>query len=429
MGVRGGPNGRSRLRVGGVIGGALVLALALGGCEWTITQKVNDQRTAAGRAVLPTSGVATDAARAHSAAMCAAGAVTPSADPEEEYDQETSKAVREVVGSAPLDATVADVGVRNGRATNDIWEGWKSDPTFSDARWDDIGVGETTCAADNTLYMTAVLRDAPSMPTTGLYSSPQYDAATIQHVAGLQYGSAVNVQGVNQALLLDVYMPPGAPSTPRPTMLLFHGGGFVGGNRTVMQPEAISFAQRGYVAVTVSYRLSTSALMSQPNGLVNAASNGIDDGLEAVRWLRANAATYGIATNKIGTLGVSAGGAITLGMAMIDDPTPGGPLAAYSSAVQASVSTGAYLTPAIGTPLLTFEPTDAPAMLLHYENDTTTGQTDEYAFETCTAARAGGNTCDPVTNPGNGHTAWVQPGGTWWQPKIGPFLWTHLGLG
>ena len=212
-------------------------------------------------------------------------------------------------------------------------------------------------------------------------------------------------------------------------MLLFHGGGFVGGNRTYMNPEAVSFAQRGYVAATVSYRLSTSALMSQPGGLFAAAGNGIDDGMEAARWLKANAATYRIATDKIATMGASAGGVIALGMALVDDPTPGGPLAAQSPKIAASVSTGAYLTPAIGTSMISFEPTDAPIMMLHFENDTTTGSTDEYAFETCAAARAGGSTCDFVVNPGSGHTAWVQPGGSYWDPKIGPFLYTQLHLG
>jgi hypothetical protein len=41
----------------------------------------------------------------------------------------------------------------------------------------------------------------------------------------------------------------------------------------------------------------------------------------------------------------------------------------------------------------------------------------------------GGSTCDFVVNPGTGHTAWVQPGGTWWDPKVGPFLSTRLRLG
>ncbi len=414
-------------RFGGVCGLALVLVLTATACGLVVqTSRLNQLRVAAGRPELTATAVPSAAATAHAQTMCDTGVVEPA--PPGAYDQETVADVHELVGSAPLDPSITDLNTREAMAANGIWTSWAADPALVDARWDDMGIGQVTCA-DGDLYQVAVLRDLPSMPASGMFSTPQYASDTIVRTNGLQYGSAVNVQGVNQALLLDVYRPPGAaPAGGRPTILLFHGGGFVGGNRDYMQPEAVSFAQRGYVAVTVTYRLSTSALINA-GGLFDAVADGIDDGLEAVRWLRANGATYGIANDKIAALGASAGGAITLGMAIVGDPTPGGPLAAFSSDIAAGVSTGAYLTPAIGTPFISFDPTDAPVMMLHYEVDSTTDATDEYAFETCAAVRAGGSTCDFVVNPGTGHTAWVQPGGTWWDPKVGPFLYTQLRLG
>ena len=102
---------------------------------------------------------------------------------------------------------------------------WKSQAApLDDPKWTDIGGSELNCS-DGKVYMTTVLREAPKMPTSGLYSTPQYDASTIQRVNGLQYGSAVNVQGVNQALLLDLYLPPGATPAARPTCSSFMGVG------------------------------------------------------------------------------------------------------------------------------------------------------------------------------------------------------------
>ena len=399
------------------LAGLAALALTLTGCEPTLLKHVNDLRAEAGTTSLPTSGVLAAAARKHSRDMCAAGSAGPSSSAYDEYDQETARGVKELVAAVPNDDAASDA----------IWAGWKDDPALVDARWDDMAVGEAACEADGRLYATAVLRDAPSMPASGLYSSPQYAAADIQVLNGLQYGQAVSEQGQNQALLLDLYLPPGTTPAARPTVLLFHGGGFVGGNRSGVRTDAISWARRGFVAAGVSYRLGTPASVS--SNLLAVAGRAIDDAMESVRWLKSNATTYRIDSAKIAAVGFSAGGAIALGVAVADDATPAGPLSAFSPKIAAGVSTGAHLTPALGTGAVSFEPEDAAVMLFHYETDSTTDVSDEYAFRTCAAVRAGGNTCDFISQPGSGHTTWLEPGGTWWTPEVGPFVWTQLGLG
>jgi acetyl esterase/lipase len=176
------------------------------------------------------------------------------------------------------------------------------------------------------------------------------------------------------------------------------------------------------VAASISYRLRPG---SQP--LLPKAADAIDDGMEAVRWLRANAATYGIDTTRIAAMGTSAGGVVALGMALFDDPTPGGPLAAVSPRIDAAVSTGAHLTPGLST--LTLGPEDPAALLVHFELDDTTGNSSEYAFETCAAVRSAGSTCDFEEVPGEGHQSWITPGGPLWTSRTGPFLFEHLRLG
>src|SRR5580704_7446711 len=91
---------------------------------------------------------------------------------------------------------------------------------------------------------------------------------------------------------------PAAGNGPFPAVLCIHGGGFRAGTRESYDNLCIKLAERGYVAATVTYRLS-------PKHKFPAA---IYDCKAAVRWLRANAATYNINPHKIGVMGGSAGG-------------------------------------------------------------------------------------------------------------------------
>jgi len=85
---------------------------------------------------------------------------------------------------------------------------------------------------------------------------------------------------------------------PFPAVLCIHGGGFRAGTRDGYDGLCMQLAKRGYVAVTITYRLS-------PKYKFPAA---VHDTKAAVRWLRANAATYKINPDKIGVTGGSAGG-------------------------------------------------------------------------------------------------------------------------
>lgn len=102
------------------------------------------------------------------------------------------------------------------------------------------------------------------------------------------------------------------PKTPQglsPAILCIHGGGFRAGNREHHDQLCIRLAQRGYVAATVTYRLA-------PKHQFPAA---VHDVKAAVRWLRANAAKYGIDPERIGTTGDSAGGHLALMLGLTGD--------------------------------------------------------------------------------------------------------------
>ena len=85
---------------------------------------------------------------------------------------------------------------------------------------------------------------------------------------------------------------------PFPAVICIHGGGFRAGTREGFNGLCLQLAERGYVAVTVSYRLA-------PKYQFPAA---VYDVKAAVRWMRANAEKYQIDPDRVGTTGGSAGG-------------------------------------------------------------------------------------------------------------------------
>jgi acetyl esterase/lipase len=132
----------------------------------------------------------------------------------------------------------------------------------------------------------------------------------------------------NQHLQLDLCQPSG--DGPFPAVVCIHGGGFRAGKRDSWDKMCQQLAARGYVAVTITYRLA-------PDHQFPAA---VEDSKAAVRWVRANAAKYHVDPNRIGALGDSAGAHLALFLAVTNnvhdfdgDQNPG-----QSSAVQCAVS-------------------------------------------------------------------------------------------
>ncbi len=359
--------------------------------------------------------------------MCASGTVLPSPSPVAGYAEGTYE-IHELVGRALLDPTITDGVQRNVAATSAVWAQWQHDPELTTPGWVDEGVGEATCP-DGYLYETMVLRERPTMPATGLYVTPQYPLGAGTITDGIQYGSAVDLTGATDALLLDLYVPP-ASAAPHPAVVVIHGGAFVGGSRSDYAGVAEDWMERGYAVIAIDYRLDPN--LNGPHteqDQLNAAAEAIADAQESVRWLRANAATYDIDTTRIAAAGDSAGGAIALGLSAAPDTHPStSPYASYSASVAAAVSTGAYLTPGLEAGLLHLTGHEAPILMLHYETDAASAP-GPYAYETCTDYHQAGDTCDYVDQAGEGHTTEIQPGGQWWNDPEGPFVYQHLSLG
>jgi acetyl esterase/lipase len=100
--------------------------------------------------------------------------------------------------------------------------------------------------------------------------------------------------------VLDVYFPPPA-STPRPAVLVIHGGGWHDGiYRDSIASQAERLAEAGYVAINIEYRLVPSEGGQYPHA--------VQDCYCALAWTRANATALGIDPARVAGLGYSAGG-------------------------------------------------------------------------------------------------------------------------
>lgn len=132
---------------------------------------------------------------------------------------------------------------------------------------------------------------------------------------------------------LDLFRPKKSDA-PLPAIVCIHGGGWFKGDRSSMTNLAMALAARGFVAATISYRLSGEAKFPA----------AIQDAKASVRWLRAHAKEYGIDTEHIGVIGLSAGGHLAALLATSGDVPElegKGGNADQSSRVQACVAMGA----------------------------------------------------------------------------------------
>ncbi|QEH35498.1 Carboxylesterase NlhH [Aquisphaera giovannonii] len=101
-------------------------------------------------------------------------------------------------------------------------------------------------------------------------------------------------------LKLDITAPKGGG--PYPAVLVIHGGGWRAGNKKDCQIMMPDLARRGYVAVSPQYRFC-------PKETFPAQ---LDDVKEAVRWVKAHAKEYRVDPDRVGAMGFSAGGHLSL---------------------------------------------------------------------------------------------------------------------
>jgi acetyl esterase/lipase len=171
-----------------------------------------------------------------------------------------------------------------------------------------------------------------TMPHRSRGAEQQQPAAAAQSVAGaVTIEQNVSYGPVNTSELgLDVYEPAERDAKTRPAVVLIHGGGWTSFDKSTMRGMGQFLARSGFVGFAVDYRLF--------QGTQNRWPAQLDDVQRAVRWVRANAAKYGVNPKRIGAFGHSAGAQLAALLGMEDTRDNSDPvLAHYSSRLQAVV--------------------------------------------------------------------------------------------
>lgn len=122
-----------------------------------------------------------------------------------------------------------------------------------------------------------------------------------------------------EALALDFY--PARRAGPAPCLIVVHGGGWDGGDRTQLAEWNAVWAARGYAVAAVSYRLA-------PRHPWPAQR---EDVAAALAWLKAHAQRLGVDAARFVLVGRSAGGQIAAAVAYgADDPAIVGVVSFYA---------------------------------------------------------------------------------------------------
>ena len=167
---------------------------------------------------------------------------------------------------------------------------------------------------------TSVAADAgrspdAGVPTSGPITPPVSDTKStipVAHLGG--YTTDANIiYGPLPEQRLDVLYPPtaGPKGTQKlPGVIMFHGGGWIQGDKATMSSFYSRFLAHGFIVCTVEYRVADQAI----------APAAVQDSLLAAKWFWDHMDYYHIDKTKYVVTGASAGGhlALMVGMATTD---------------------------------------------------------------------------------------------------------------
>ncbi len=134
----------------------------------------------------------------------------------------------------------------------------------------------------------------------------------------IKFAESVNEKGELENLKLDIYTPHEDEQLNRPVILWIHGGGFRPGNdksQSYIVELAKRFAMRGYVGLSIDYRLREKPFESVEETIFDA----VEDAGKALLWLRQNAEMLKIDPSEIIVAGGSAGGILGTNLCLNDN--------------------------------------------------------------------------------------------------------------
>lgn len=139
----------------------------------------------------------------------------------------------------------------------------------------------------------------PFCPQAGAYGMPPSATAVF-------YGYETVVKEVNwyseDCQKLNIWTPETGEKLP--VLVYIHGGGYMTGGSTKLAYSGAAYAKRGFVVVTINYRLN---IFASAVGGGHTGNYGLWDQITALQWIRNNIAAFGGDPDCVTLMGESAG--------------------------------------------------------------------------------------------------------------------------
>jgi acetyl esterase/lipase len=167
-------------------------------------------------------------------------------------------------------------------------------------------------------------RPTPTTGPTDLFSAT-YSVSVRENVA----------YGAHPAQTLDLCRPDGL-STPRPGVVLIHGGAWTSGSKRyqfddfhTLRDVCRGLASQGFLVASIDYRLLS---LSGPLGARSDPWPAqLNDAQLAVRWLRAHAGDVGLDKTRLCAAGLSVGAMLAVFLGALREIAPGDQSSLYPS--------------------------------------------------------------------------------------------------
>jgi acetyl esterase/lipase len=139
----------------------------------------------------------------------------------------------------------------------------------------------------------------------------------------IQFNKVKDYKGKETELYLDLYEAKNDHSYERPVIIWIHGGGFRTGStrkQNYIVRYCADFAKRGYVCISIDYRLRSGTDMPDRASEFPALQDGTVDAFSAIEWVRQNSVKYRLDPDLIFVAGGSAGGRIAATVSQFPGP-------------------------------------------------------------------------------------------------------------